>query len=66
MGLMFARRRADASKQIAVNKAKAHAENHKKAHAKFAAEELAKKGKEIENIEAEIKEQNSADESGTK
>jgi hypothetical protein len=43
MGLMFARRAADAKKQIAVNKAKAHAENHKKAHAAFAAEELRKK-----------------------
>ena len=43
--MMFARRRADASKQIAVNKAKAHAGNHKKAQAAFLAEEEAKKAK---------------------
>ena len=31
MGLMFSRRRADAAKAVAANKAKAHAENHRRA-----------------------------------
>jgi len=45
MGLMLSRRRkADAKKQIAVNKAKAHAANHKAAHAAYAAEEAARAG----------------------
>ena len=44
MGLMFARRRQDDKKQRELAKAKAHAENHKKAHAEHkAGEEQPKK-----------------------
>lgn len=42
MGLMYARK-LRAKKEIASNKAKAHAENHKAAHAAFAKHEMAKK-----------------------
>jgi len=53
MGLMFARRRADAKKQVAVNKAKAHAENHKLAHANEAKRQAAR---QAEQLAAEIHE----------
>jgi hypothetical protein len=61
MGLMDHRRRADAKKQIAVNKAKAHADNHARVHAKVAKDAADAEAGKPQPLKAE-----NADEHGTK